>query len=150
MSLNSNSMNGLRLSMNEFMDANYPSYTIVYDENFAEPEVFSSGAKWITPVYGPGPVDPTNPVKQIEFFLYCFSKGDAEGLELTEMLDTVIKSFVDATVPDGRKRIPFFVVDNGTRVQVSTIIASDIQLERAYRLGDSTSAQTIKMFLTWC
>ena len=136
--------------MNTYMDDVFSSYTIVFDENFADPEVFGTGAKWITPVYGPGSISPTDPIKQIEFFVYCFSKGDAEGLELSEMLDVVISAFIDDTMNDGKKRIPFYVIDGGSRVQVSTIIASDIKIERSYRLGDSTVAQTVKVSLTWC
>ena len=150
MSLTSKSMNGLRLSMNTFMDESFPIYTIVYDENFADPEVFGTGAKWITPVYGAGPVSPTDPIKEIEFFIYCFSKGDAEGLELAEMLDTVMAAFLDDTANDGKKRIPLYVIEGGVRVQLSTIIASDIKIERSYRLGDSTSVQPLKFSLLWC
>lgn len=149
MSLTAN-IAGLRLSMNDFMDNNLSAYQIIYDENFANPDTFSAGAKWITPIYGSGDIAPTNPVKEIEFFIYCFSKGDAEGLELAEMIDAVCNSFSDQNNTDGKKRIPFYVVDNGVRVQVSTIMASDIFIERGYRLGDSTSAQAVRTVLKWC
>ena len=140
--------NGLKISMNNFIEQNLSSYTIVFDENFADPETFESGAKWLTPVYGP--CDPDSVVKEIEFFVYCFSKGDIEGLKLSEMIDSVCGVFSDPTQNDGNKRIPFNVVKDGQLLRVSTIIASDIRIEGTFRLGDSTLAQAVRINLLWC
>ncbi len=142
------SYNGLKISMNNFIEQNLSSYTIVFDENFADPETFESGAKWLTPVYGP--FDPDSVVKEIEFFVFCFSKGDIEGLELSEMIDSVCGIFSDPTQNDGNKRIPFNVVKDGVLLQVSTIIASDINIEGTFRLGDSTLGQGVRINLLWC
>ena len=140
--------NGLKISMNNFIEQNLSSYTIVFDENFADPETFESGAKWLTPVYGP--CDPDSVVKEIEFFVFCFSKGDIEGLELSEMIDSVCGAFSDPTKNDGNKRIPFNVVKDGALLQVSTIMASDIRIEETFRLGDSTLGQSVRINLLWC
>ena len=142
------SYNGLKISMNNFIDQNLSSYIRVFDENFADPETFESGAKWITPVYGD--CDPDSVVKEVEFFLYCFSKGDIEGLELSKMIDSVCGIFSDPAQNDGNKRIPFNVVNGGVLLQVSTIIASDIKIEGTFRLGDSTIGQAVKINLLWC
>ena len=143
-------INALRVSMNTFMDDNFSAYTIVYDENFADPETFAPGSKWITPIYGEGDILPTDAVKSIEFYVYCFSKGDPEGLELSEMLDAVVAAFLDETQNDGKKRIPMVSVETGTPVQISTIMALDIAVERSYKLGDSTSVQSVVAILQWC
>ena len=140
--------NGLKISMNNFIEQNLSSYMIVFDENFADPETFESGAKWLTPVYGP--CDPDSVVKEIEFFVYCFAKGDIEGLELSEMIDSVRGIFSDPLQNDGNKRIPFNVVKDGALLQVSTIIASDIKIEETFRLGDSTLGQAVRINLLWC
>lgn len=142
------SYNGLKISMNNYIEQNLSSYTIVFDENFADPETFESGSKWITPVYGD--CDPDSVVKELEFFLYCFAKGDIEGLELSKMIDSVREIFSDPTQNDGNKRIPFNVVKDGTLLQVSTIIASDIRIEGSFRLGDSTLSQAVRINLLWC
>lgn len=140
--------NGLKISMNNFIEQNLSSYTIVFDENFADPETFESGTRWLTPVYGP--CDPDSVVKEIEFFVYCFSKGDIEGLRLSEMIDSVHGIFSDPMQNDGNKRIPFNVVKDGQLLRVSTIIASDIKIEETFRLGDSTLAQAVRVNLLWC
>lgn len=140
--------NGLKISMNNFIEQNLSSYMIVFDENFADPETFESGAKWLTPVYGP--CDPDSVVKEIEFFVYCFAKGDIEGLGLSEMIDSVRGIFSDPLQNDGNKRIPFNVVKDGALLQVSTIIASDIKIEETFRLGDSTLGQAVRINLLWC
>ena len=140
--------NGLKISMNNFIEQNLSSYMIVFDENFADPETFESGAKWLTPVYGP--CDPDSVVKEIEFFVYCFAKGDIEGLGLSEMIDSVRGIFSDPIQNDGNKRIPFNVVKDGALLQVSTIIASDIKIEETFRLGDSTLGQAVRINLLWC
>ena len=142
------SYNGLKISMNNFIDQNLSSYIRVFDENFADPETFESGAKWLTPVYGD--CDPDSVVKEMEFFIYCFSKGDVEGLELSKMIDSVREIFSDPAQNDGNKRIPFNVVNGETLLQVSTIIASDIKIEGTFRLGDSTIGQAVKINLLWC
>lgn len=140
--------NGLRISMNTFIEDNFSDYTIVFDENFADPETFEAGAKWITPVYGPCSPDTT--VKEIELFIICFAKGDTEGLEASKMVDKVLSSFDDPTMPDGNKRIPFYVVQDGTRVVVSSIFASDTKVLDSDRLGDSTTVLPVKIRLQWC
>lgn len=140
--------NGLKISMNNFIEQNLSSYTIVFDENFADPETFESGAKWLTPMYGP--CDPDSVVKEIEFFVFCFAKGDIEGLGLSEMIDSVRGIFSDPIQNDGNKRIPFNVVKDGALLQVSTIIASDIKIEETFRLGDSTLGQAVRINLLWC
>ena len=140
--------NGLKISMNNFIEQNLSSYTIVFDENFADPETFESGSMWLTPVYGD--CDPDSVVKEIEFFVYCFSKGDIEGLKLSEMIDSVCGVFSDPTQNDGNKRIPFNVVKDGQLLRVSTIIASDIRIEGTFRLGDSTLGQAVRINLLWC
>lgn len=140
--------NGLKISMNNFIEQNLSSYMIVFDENFADPETFESGAKWLTPMYGP--CDPDSVVKEIEFFVYCFAKGDIEGLGLSEMIDSVRGIFSDPLQNDGNKRIPFNVVKDGALLQVSTIIASDIKIEETFRLGDSTLGQAVRINLLWC
>ena len=140
--------NGLKISMNNFIEQNLSSYMIVFDENFADPETFESGAKWLTPMYGP--CDPDSVVKEIEFFVYCFAKGDIEGLGLSEMIDSVRGIFSDPIQNDGNKRIPFNVVKDGALLQVSTIIASDIKIEETFRLGDSTLGQAVRINLLWC
>ena len=142
------SYNGLKISMNNFIEQNLSSYTIVFDENFADPETFESGSMWLTPVYGD--CDPDSVVKEIEFFVYCFSKGDIEGLKLSEMIDSVCGVFSDPTQNDGNKRIPFNVVKDGQLLRVSTIIASDIRIEGTFRLGDSTLGQAVRINLLWC
>lgn len=140
--------NGLKISMNSFIEQSLPSYTHVFDENFADPETFESGARWVTPVYGE--CNPDDVIKESEFFIYCFVKGDPEGLELAEMIDTVYGAFSDPEQNDGNKRIPFNIVKDGNLLQVSTIIASDIRFEGTFRLGDSTLAQAVRINLLWC
>jgi hypothetical protein len=140
--------NGLKISMNNFIESSLNGYTIVFDENFADPETFESGARWVVPVYGD--FYPSTTVKSNEFFLYCFCKGDPEGLELSEMIDTICGVFSDPAQNDGNKRIPLNVVKDGNLSQESTIIASDIIIEGTFRLGDSTLGQTIRINLLWC
>jgi hypothetical protein len=140
--------NGLKISMNNFIETNLTGYTIVFDENFADPDVFESGARWLTPVYGD--LDPSRTVKEIEFFFYCFAKGDPEGLELSKMIDEICGLFSDPTQNDGNKRIPFNIVKDGSLERVSTIMASDIGIESSFRLGDSTLGQAVRVKLLWC
>lgn len=134
--------------MNNFIEANLSDFIIVFDENFADPETFESGSKWLTPIYGD--CNPSSVVKEIEFFIYCFSKGDIEGLEMSEMIDKVCSVFSDPAQNDGNKRIPFNIVKDGSLLQVSTIIASDISIEGTFRLGDSTLGQAVRFNLLWC
>jgi hypothetical protein len=134
--------------MNNFIETNLSDYTIVFDENFADPDIFESGAKWITPVYGE--YDPSSTVKEIDFFFYCFVKGDPEGLELAKLIDVICGIFSDPAQNDGNKRIPFNIVKDGALERVSTIIASDIGIESSFRLGDSTLAQAVRVKLLWC
>lgn len=140
--------NGLKISMNNFIETNLSDYLIVFDENFADPDTFESGARWLTPVYGD--CNPSDTVKEIEFFIYCFVKGDPEGLEMSEMIDKVCGIFSDPAQNDDNKRIPFNIVKDGILQRVSTIIASDINIEGTFRLGDSTLGQAVRFNLLWC
>lgn len=139
---------GLKISLNNYLDATFPDIIRVYDENFANPSVFNDGARWITPIYGNCVSDEV--IKRLEFFVYVFSKSDPEGLELAKIVTRVLKAFYDETQNDGRKRIPFYEVDNGALVQISSIIASDTSVEGIFRLEDSTIAQAVRVELSWC
>lgn len=140
--------NGLKISMNNFIETNITDYTVVFDENFADPETFEAGAKWVTPVYSG--YDPDAVVKSVNLFFYCFTKGDEEGLELSKMIDKICGVFSDPEQNDGNKRIPLNIVKDGTLSQVSTIITSDIRIESSFRLGDSTVGQAVVATLLWC
>jgi len=140
--------NGLKLSMNNFIETTITDYIVVFDENFADPETFEAGAKWVTPIYSG--YDPSAVVKSVNLHFYCFTKGDEEGLELSKMIDKIFNVFSDPTQNDGNKRIPLNVVDGSTLLQVSTLIASDMRIEESFRLGDSTVAQALAVTLMWC
>ena len=139
---------GLRISLNNFIDAEFPDVIRVYDENFADPNVFEDGSRWLSPVYGS--CDPESHIKKLEFFIYVFSKSDPEGLELSKIITRVVAAFYDNTKNDGKRRIPFYSVVNGSLVQKSTILSSDLTVEQGFNLTDSTKAQAIRIELSWC
>lgn len=136
--------NGLKISIDKFLSEHLSDVVIVNDPTElpdTEPD------SWISVIYGD--CDLISITKSAEISFHCLSKNDDGGFIRAQLIDKLIAAFEDATQDDEIRRIPFYIVENGSLVQVSTILASDTFIDGHYRLTTDITGQSVRFSLIW-
>jgi len=137
--------NGLKISLEKFLQEHLPDILIITDPtDIPENEPDS----WISVIYGN--CDLISIVKRAEISFHCLTKNDAGGFIRSKLIDRLIEAFHDYTQNDTIRRIPFYIVENGSLVQKSSILASDTFIDGHYRLTTDITGQTVRFELVWC
>ena len=140
-----NEYNGLKISIDKFMSENLTGVTVVCDPTEI-PEVEPD--EWISVIYGD--CDLISIVKKTEISFHCLTKNDDGGFRRAKLIDTLIEKLTkDENQVDEIRRIPFYVVENGSLVQKSTILASDTFIDGHYRLTTDITGQSVRFEFIW-
>jgi hypothetical protein len=140
-----NEYNGFKVSIDKFLSENFTGITVVCDPTEI-PEVEPD--EWISVIYGD--CDIVSIVRKGEISFHCLAKNDDGGFRRAKLIDLLIEKLTkDENQEDGLRRIPFYVVENGSLVQKSSILASDTFIDGHYRLTADITGQTVRIEFIW-
>lgn len=137
--------NGLKISIDKFLQENLTGVLVVNDPTEVPED--TEPDEWISVIYGD--CDIISIVKKTEISFHCLTKNDDGGFRRAKLIDKLIKVFEDNNQGDNTRRIPFYVVENGSLVQKSTILASDTFIDGHYRLTTDITGQSVRFDLIW-
>ena len=136
--------NGFKISIDKFLSENLPDVVVVSDPSEipdANPD------EWISLIYGDA--DIVSIVKRSDISFHCLTKNDDGGFRRASLIDKLVRVFEDDNQTDKTRRIPFYVVEDGSLVQKSTILASDTFIDGHYRLTADITGQSVRFQFIW-
>jgi hypothetical protein len=101
--------------------------TVTFDTSLAAPDLRSQGKdvlkQWYNVDFG---TFGREALSEYMFEVYCLSRQDPEGVELTKMSDVLVGLLVDSKMTDGMKRIPLYDVTMNPWMLVTNMVVQDI------------------------
>ena len=137
--------NGLKISMDKFLQETLTDVLVVNDPSEVDED--NEPDEWISVIYGD--CDLVSIIKKTEISFHCLTKNDDGGFRRAKLIDKLIKVFEDSEQSDNTKRIPLYVVEDGSLVQKSTILASDTFVDGHYRLTPDITGQSVRFEFIW-
>ncbi|MDY0324789.1 MAG: hypothetical protein RBQ87_01280 [Candidatus Cloacimonadaceae bacterium] len=118
--------------------------SISFDTALVDPALHEKTvAEWIVVKLGPLA---RGGMSEVSVELVCATRGDHEGIKLSELSDIVFATMTDDTKEDGKRRIPFY---NSSLQIIGALLVQDVKDGGDMSAPDRTKFKIINCRIRW-